>query len=261
MGIEAPVDFEQNTLTQGDKLATRDMKGLPLLVYVVKRLEGLNTKHGNNKPGLIVDVLDLSKATDNVYTHVLWMNNQIIDNLSKYEGKAVPIRIEERHSNKTGNDYLLPVALEGQERETANAWAAARPAIFDDDRAAKGYPSVAEVQGGMGTGVTMGKDNSAAPAPTAAPANTAPVAAPVAPPAPTPAPAPAAPAPAAPAPVAAPVAAPAAPVAAPAPAAPPQSAAAPAPVAAPVDDNLPFKVKGHPMQEAGIIYRGPGLLL
>ena len=241
MGIEAPVDFEQNTLTQGDKLATRDMKGLPLLVYVVKRLEGLNTKHGNNKPGLIVDVLDLSKATDNVYTHVLWMNNQIIDNLSKYEGKAVPIRIEERHSNKTGNDYLLPVALEGQERQTANDWAAARPTIFDDDRAAKGYPSVAEVQGGMGTGVTMGKDNSAATAPAAAAAPApAPVAAPVAPPAPSPAPAPAAPAPAAPAPVASPVAAPAAPVAAPAPVAPPQSAAAPAPVAEPVDDNLPF---------------------
>ena len=154
MGIQDVEDFEQNTLTEGDKLATRDVKGLPLLVYVVKRLEGLNTKHGNNKPGLICDILDLTTGTP--YTHVLWMNNQVIDNLSKYEGKAVPIRIEEKHSNKTGNDYLLPVALEGQERQTANDWAKARPDIFDTDRAAKGYPTVSEVQGGLGASVSVG---------------------------------------------------------------------------------------------------------
>ena len=242
MGIQDVEDFEQNTLTEGDKLATRDVKGLPLLVYVVKRLEGLNTKHGNNKPGLICDILDLTTGTP--YTHVLWMNNQVIDNLSKYEGKAVPIRIEEKHSNKTGNDYLLPVALEGQERQTANDWAKARPDIFDTDRAAKGYPTVSEVQGGLGASVSVGTGNTApAAAPAAAPAPApAPTAAPApAAAAPSPAPAPAAPAPAAaPAPVAAPVAAPAAPVAAPAPAAPPQAAAAPAPVADPANDDLPF---------------------
>ena len=145
MGMGPLAGFEQNSITQGDKLKASDAAGWPLLVFVVDKKEHMNTEHGKDKTGLIVDIFNMQNQE--IFSHVLWLNNQIVDNLERYVGQAVAIRIEWRDSKNGNGKYILPVALVGEEAAIAGQWVAAKPDMFDEDRAKKGYPSTAEVRG------------------------------------------------------------------------------------------------------------------
>lgn len=216
-GFEASSGFEE-----GDRLKAQDTVGLPLLIYVVDRKEGIRSQHSpDGKPGLILDIMNLSNQE--VYLSVLWMNNQIVDNLSRYVGKAVAVRLATRKS-KNGRDYIVPEALEGQEAETAAAWVTQQPNLFVDARKARDLQTHEEIRGSSVTAIEPGvgtQSGNTVASPPSAPVAQAP-AAPAAPPS---------------APVAPAAQAPATPPSAPAAPTPP---APPAPPAAPAENNLPF---------------------
>lgn len=225
--FEAASSFED-----GDRVKASDMAGIPLLVYVVDKRENIVTKHSpDGADGLFLDILNMN--TQEVFLGVLWMNKQVVDNLTRYVGSAVAIKLEWRKS-KTQNDYLAIVPLEGAEADVAQQWVNTQPNLFADARKARDMKSYEEIRGSSVTAIQPGVNtakNNAPAAPPAPPSAPPAPAAPSAPPAaPTP-PAPAAPAATAPA---TPVPAPPAP---PAPAAPTPAPAAPAPQG---DGDLPF---------------------
>ena len=246
--MSMPLDtFEARSQGTGDSLSPKDIVSTPLLVKVLEIRGGIKTKFKpEGTDAVILDVLNL--LTQEIKLGVMWFNGAIVDNLKPYVGKALPIELVYQQPTGGGNAYLIPKMLDGANLEAAKAWATQRPALFEDERTARGIEQ--HLPGGMAAVAPAVAPPSAvappvasAPAPVAAPpaAAAAPVAAPapaaVAPAAVAPAPAPAA-APPAPAPVAAPApaAAPPAPAAAPAPPAP----SAPPVAAVAEDDEPPF---------------------
>lgn len=259
-------DYEGNALAEnGDRIKAQDLAAHPLLVYVIDEVGPLKTKHSKSpegEMGLLLDVLDLTDNTK--YLSVLWMNKQVVDNLTKYIGKAVAIVMNWKHS-QSGNDYLNLEKLEGEWDAYARKCVAADPNMFVNARVEREMKTYEELRGSkVSPSATVPMNNTAATppvqagppatppaasappsAPPAAPPS-APPAAPSAPPSSPPAAAPSAPPaapPAASAPPSTPPAAPAAPPAAPptppsAPPAPPAGTNV-APAAAPGDD-MPF---------------------
>lgn len=157
-GFEATSGFED-----GDRIKASDLVDTPLLVYVVDRKENITTRHSPppGKPGLILDILNLQNQE--VFLSVLWMNNQIVDNLSRYVGRAVAIKLEWRKS-KTQNDYLTVLALEGEEANVAQQWVNAKPNLFVDARKERELGTHEEIRGSSVTAVNSGVNPSPAAA-------------------------------------------------------------------------------------------------
>ncbi|ANA87297.1 hypothetical protein PBI_KAMPE_63 [Gordonia phage Kampe] len=250
-------EFSGSALVEnGDRIKAKDLATRPLLVYVVDEVGPIKTQHSKSpegEMGLILDILDLQ--SQDKYLSVLWMNKQVVDNLSRYIGKAVAIQMDWKKS-KTGNDYLNLSQLEGEWANYAKQWVTNQPNVFVDERVTRQMKTYEEIRGSKLTGIAMNNTAANPPvsqvpatqpsAPPSAPTASAPPAAPPsAPPSAPPASAPAAP-PSAP-PAAAPAAPPAAPPSAPPAAVAPPSAPPAAPPAAPAtapaaadDDDMPF---------------------
>lgn len=109
----------------GDSFAAQDNVDRPLIVVVREHRTGVRSQH---KPeggdAVVCDVVDL--ATGTIYLDVQWMSAAVADQLSRYVGHALPLKITWTPS-KSGGKYLAPVALDGAELAAAQSWAQANP--------------------------------------------------------------------------------------------------------------------------------------
>lgn len=126
--------FEKQASFTSDSLKPSEAQDRPLVVKVVERRESIVTKfQPNGAPGVIVDVADV--AADKVYAGVLWMNGALVDGLSPYVGKTLPIKLVMTPAKKPGGyPYLSIEALAGKELEAAAAWDSANPGAFEKRR-------------------------------------------------------------------------------------------------------------------------------
>lgn len=129
--------FENVTLGDGDKLQAQNICDTPLLVFPTEELTGLKTKYSDNGHGVKVDVLNL--ANGEVFINVLWMGGAVVDNLVRWIGQAVGIKLVKRAAkNPGGNEYIVPVPLEGEEAQAAYNWATKDPEVFVRTRTERG---------------------------------------------------------------------------------------------------------------------------
>lgn len=128
--------FEKpQTSFASDSLKPSEAQDRPLVVHVVERRENIVTKfQPAGAPGVIVDVADVKAEA--VYVGVLWMNGALVDALTPYAGKTLPIRLVMTPSKKAGGyPYLSVEALDGADLEAAAKWDSANPDAFDKRRA------------------------------------------------------------------------------------------------------------------------------
>ena len=191
--------FEPRAAVEGDRLQAKEAVDRPLVVLVREHRTGIVTQY-NPPPGgegVAVDVADIN--TGEVWINVLWMNGAVVDNLSPYVGKPVPIKLKWTPSAKGGNAYIGVTALEGDELARAGQWAAANPTRFDQERVLRAQQQ-GQQQGQQQAQQPQPQAQQQAAPPAAQPAQPAAQPAPAAqqpaPPAPAQQPAPAAPAPA-----------------------------------------------------------------
>lgn len=131
--------FEMSAGLDGDQLKPSDVTDHPLIVKVYERRDNLTTKFKPNGDGsaVLLDVLDM--ATNQVYINVMWFNGALVDNLTGYARQdALAIKLVEKKSKTTGNNYLVPQALTDNDLATAMKWAQAKPHIFDETRDERG---------------------------------------------------------------------------------------------------------------------------
>lgn len=245
MSYSLDTSYEMSTaglLPEGDRVQASSVEEHLLIVRVLDRVDGIDTKHKANASAVVLDIWDLSAQAN--YVNVCWFNGAIVDNLGleRYIG-GNPVAIKLVGKKGKQNTYLVPEPAQGQDLETAKAWLASQPDVFDQVRQQRG---LGQYDRGMAAGTVAAQPQApqaafgaapAAPAPAPAPAPAAP-AAPAQ--APTEVPQPQAPAaPAGPPPVQAPMEVPQPQAAAPAAA--PQAPTAPAAPAAPAGpSSLPF---------------------
>lgn len=174
--MQLNTSYEPKVDIDGDQLKPSDVAGHPLIVKVYEHRTGITTKFKPNGDGtaVLVDVLNLTNGE--VSVNVLWFNGAIVDNLVGYVGgDALAIKLVYKES-KSGNSYLIPEALAGDDLQAAMQWAQAKPNIFEDTRAERGIEPHGGALGG-GSLPTMGGGAPAAAAPAAAAPAPAPAAA------------------------------------------------------------------------------------
>lgn len=131
--------FEMSAGLDGDQLQPSQVTEHPLIVKVYERRDNLTTKYSPQGDGsaVLLDVLDM--ATNQVYINVMWFNGALVDNLSGYAKQdALAIKLIEKKSKATGNNYLIPQALTDNDLATAMKWAQAKPHIFEETRDERG---------------------------------------------------------------------------------------------------------------------------
>lgn len=147
--MQLNTSFEMSAGLDGDQLKPSDVTNHPLIVKVYERRDNLTTKFKPNGDGsaVLIDVLDM--ATNQVYINVMWFNGALVDNLSGYaKGDALAIKLIEKTSKSTGNSYLVPEALTGDDLGTAQKWAAAKPKLFEETRDEREIPQHGGALGG-----------------------------------------------------------------------------------------------------------------
>lgn len=147
--MQLNTSFEMSAGLDGDQLKPSDVTNHPLIVKVHERRDNLTTKFKPNGDGsaVVLDVLDM--ATNQVYINVMWFNGALVDNLSGYaKGDALAIKLVEKTSKSSGNSYLVPEALGGDDLGTAQKWAAAKPKLFEETRDERGIPQHGGALGG-----------------------------------------------------------------------------------------------------------------
>lgn len=132
-------EYVPETMGEGDKVKPSDIIDHPLIVKVLDFRQGLTTKFNPDGDGeaVIVDVFDMSD--EKIYLQVMWFNNAVKDNLKKKIGKVLPIRLVYQTSKGGGNQYIVPEGLTGEDMDTAKAWAASKPELFDEERVAREF--------------------------------------------------------------------------------------------------------------------------
>lgn len=127
-------EYTPETMGEGDKVKPSDIIDHPLIVKILDFRQGLTTKYNPDGDGeaVVADVFDM--ADEKIYLQVMWFNNAIKDNLKNKVGKVLPIRLVYQTSKGGGNQYIVPAGLEGEDMETAKAWASSRPELFEDER-------------------------------------------------------------------------------------------------------------------------------
>lgn len=137
--MQLNTQFEMTAGLDGDQLKPSDVTDHPLIVKVYERRDNLTTKFKPEGDGsaVLIDVLDM--ATNQVYINVMWFNGALVDNLSGYAKQdALAIKLVEKRSKATGNNYLVPQALTDNDLATAMKWAQAKPHIFEETRDERG---------------------------------------------------------------------------------------------------------------------------
>jgi hypothetical protein len=121
----------------GDRLPCETFLGRPAVVVVKEHRTGIRSQYSPNGDGegVVCDVADLSTGT--IYLDVLWMTAAVRDGLKGSTGKAVAIKLL-KTPGSSGNQYIKPFPLEGDELTYANQWANANDGVFDQERTRRG---------------------------------------------------------------------------------------------------------------------------
>ena len=127
-------EYVPETMGEGDKVKPSDIVDHPLIVKILDFRTGLTTKYNPDGDGeaVVCDVFDM--ADNKIYLQVMWFNPAIRDNLKNKVGRNTAIRLVFQQSKSGGNSYITPAALEGEDFETAKAWASSKPTLFEDER-------------------------------------------------------------------------------------------------------------------------------
>lgn len=195
MGMGKLGNFEPTSQIEGDRLKAANVAEAahPLLVNIVDKRENMRTQYSPAGDGkaLYLDILDLT--TQEVFIHVMWMNEIIWDNLNGHVGETLPIRLRMKENKTKTNSYITVEALTDEEIAVAQQWVDAQPNLFDDTRRKRDIPTAEQVRSGQtnsaksdDSGISAMGQSSAAPTPPPASAPPTPPAgnAPPAPPSP-----------------------------------------------------------------------------
>ncbi|AOE44569.1 hypothetical protein SEA_JUMBO_61 [Gordonia phage Jumbo] len=186
MGMGQLGTFEPTSQIEGDRLKAKDVAAAahPLLINIVDKRENMKTQYSPAGDGkaIYVDILDLT--TQEVFIHVMWMNDIVWDNLNNHVGETLPVRLRMKKNKAQTAEYIVVEPLSDEEIAVAQQWVDAKPNLFDDTRREREIPTAEQIRAGV-TSVSGGTaDSGISNISQSAAAPTPPPAAPTAPPAP-----------------------------------------------------------------------------